>query len=241
MLAKLVATVEQQGDTIRRQQAQIDQLLQTVTSTASSKEQHNNGCTTAFECWTEALQRLQTAEQLVDSALNKTAMAEKDWESARATFALNASVGKALTALSGSILANKQLAMSNMGKVDNVTTSEATLETSVSILQATLDGLSKKVDGLKVGLCECQDDAYGHTPGDGRIIVANKGYCENVCDNWAAVGSDIGSPQTSSCKPCLGDGDGSFALLSMEVKRCDQRATTCAAAKKVSTVVELLP
>ena len=85
-IATLVEQVRSLMATVQLQQRQIEALhrspppLRTVQAMVTAGD-----CTTAFECWTEALQRLQTAEQMVDDALNKTRIAESRWEKVEAT------------------------------------------------------------------------------------------------------------------------------------------------------------
>jgi len=112
--AALAAQVKSLVATVQRQQQQIDTLHHSTQLSQSMQAMVAAGdCTTAFDCWTEALKRLETAEGLVNDALNKTRVAEDDWETPKLTFALNASVTSRLAATHSAIAANNQSIATN--------------------------------------------------------------------------------------------------------------------------------
>uniref|UniRef100_A0A7S2FX08 Uncharacterized protein n=1 Tax=Haptolina brevifila TaxID=156173 RepID=A0A7S2FX08_9EUKA len=91
-------------------------------------------CTTAFDCWTEALKRLETAEGLVNDALNKTRIAEDNWEAAKSTFALNASVTSRLASVATQVAAtNSAVATNNQAIATNDKAIQANAQSESSL------------------------------------------------------------------------------------------------------------
>ena len=84
--ATQIDDLKHEVDTLRQSQ-QVPQMVNAKTIAAAGAN-----CTTAFDCWTEALQRLQAAERMVDDALNQTRVAEDKWIAANSTFALKTAV-----------------------------------------------------------------------------------------------------------------------------------------------------
>ena len=93
MIKSLVKAMELQAQKIDQQQQQIDGLL--VKQQQQQQHVAGSNCTNAFDCWTQALERLDEAEQQVKDALtnvnialNETRTAEDNWESTKSTYAL---------------------------------------------------------------------------------------------------------------------------------------------------------
>ena len=86
MIKSLVKAMELQAQKIDQQQQQIDGLLVKQQKQQQFGRFAGSKCTTALNCWTEALQRLQEAEQLVNNAVNQTRQAEQNCQ----TIATNA-------------------------------------------------------------------------------------------------------------------------------------------------------
>lgn len=81
------AMLEQQGIAIAALQAEVTALKRLpVPRIVPQQRRLTQGCGTALECWTEALEQLEQAEALVNTVLNKTEQAEKDLDAAKTAF-----------------------------------------------------------------------------------------------------------------------------------------------------------
>ena len=174
----LVAAVHLQAAQIDEQQEQIDDLKHEMDTLRQSQQvpQMVNAktiaaaganCTTAFDCWTEALQRLQAAERMVDDALNQTRMAEDKWIEANSTFALKTAVETNTNNIDTNtqdIATNIQDVATNTQDVATNTQDVATNTQDIATNNVGWTGLASTVSGLSVGICNVQ-----------QIDVANNG------------------------------------------------------------------
>ena len=188
----LVAAVHLQTAQIDTQQKQIDNLkheLDTLRQSQQVPKMVNEkvpgaDCTTAFDCWTEALQRLQAAQRMVDDALNQTRMAEDKWIAANSTFALRTTVEANTNDIVNNrqdIATNTQDVTTNTQDVATNTQDVATNTQGVAINNAGWTGLSSTVSGLSVGLCNVQQfDIAGKSIPDGYVMIIPGASCTGL-------------------------------------------------------------
>ena len=199
-------------DTLRQSQ-QVPQMVNAKTIAAAGAN-----CTTAFDCWTEALQRLQAAERMVDDALNQTRVAEDKWIAANSTFALKTAVE------------------TNTNNIDTNTQDIATNTQGVANNNDGWTGLESTVSGLSVGLCNVQqiDVANNGVPAGFVMIVPAHCTFNAPCDsNWITYGQFDGGLTTFG-QPCL-NGDGSYERFlnrSVPSGSCKAQKNSCPATMK---------